>query len=43
MTGKLRFIMIAISSKGHFFIGEQLVLSHADDEALKDKGEAVQL
>jgi len=33
--------MIAISSKGHFFIGEQPVLSNADDEVLKDKGEAV--
>lgn len=35
--------MTAIPSKGHFFIGEQPVLSHADDEVLKDKGEAGEL
>lgn len=36
-----RFITIAISSKGHFFPGEQPVLSHSDEEVLKEKGEAI--
>lgn len=35
--------MAAISSKGHFWTGEQPVLTHADDEALQEKGEALWL
>lgn len=35
--------MIAISSKGHFFPGEQPVLSHSDEEVMKEEGEAAQL
>lgn len=37
--GELPLVMI--SGKGHFFIGAQPVLSHADDKACKGKREVV--